>query len=36
MLIGETEYFQQRLDDQIDWYDNKSAANQKAFKRLRT
>lgn len=35
MLIGETEYFQQRLDDQIDWYENKSASNQKAFKRLR-
>jgi hypothetical protein len=35
MLIGETEYFQQRLDDQIDWYGKKSAANQSAFKRLR-
>lgn len=35
MQIGESEYFQQRLDDQIDWYDRKSAANQKAFKRLR-
>ena len=33
--ISEKEYFEQRLDDQIDWYDRKSSANQKAYKRLR-
>lgn len=33
--ISETDYFEQRLDDQIDWYECKSAANQKAYKRLR-
>ena len=35
MAIVETEYFEQRLDDQIAWYDGKSAANQVAYKRLR-
>ena len=35
MTIGETEYFEQRLDDQINWYDKKSSANQAAYKRLR-
>lgn len=35
MAIGETEYLAQRLDDQIDWYDKKSSANQSAYKRLR-
>ncbi len=29
------EYIQQRLDDQIDWYDGKSQGNQKWHKRLR-
>jgi hypothetical protein len=35
MAIGETEYLEQRLDDQINWYDKKSSANQTAYKRLR-
>ena len=35
MAIGETEYLEQRLDDQINWYDKKSSANQAAYKRLR-
>jgi hypothetical protein len=30
------EYMEQRLQDQIDWYDRKSASSQKTFKRLRT
>ncbi len=30
------EYFKQRLQDQIEWYDRKSLWNQKYFKRLRT
>lgn len=30
-----TEYLEQRLDDQIDWYDRKSQWNQRWFKRLR-
>lgn len=29
------EYIEKRLQDQIDWYDNKSLDNQKKFKRLR-
>ena len=29
------EYLQERLDDQINWYDKKSAWNQKCFKQLR-
>lgn len=33
--ISEKEYFERRLDDQIDWYDKKSSSNQKAYKRLR-
>ncbi len=33
--MGEAEYLEQRLDDQIDWYDRKSSSSQKAFKRLR-
>ena len=35
MAMGEAEYFEQRLDDQINWYDKKSAANQTAYKLLR-
>ena len=35
MAIGEAEYLEQRLDDQINWYDKKSSANQSACKRLR-
>ncbi|MDH5625562.1 MAG: DUF4231 domain-containing protein [Nitrospira sp.] len=33
--MGEAEYFEQRLDDQINWYDRKSAFNQTAYKLLR-
>lgn len=33
--LGEAEYFEQRLDDQIDWFDAKSQSNQKTYKRLR-
>ena len=33
--MGEAEYLEQRLDDQINWYDKKSSANQAAYKRLR-
>ena len=35
MTIGEAEYLEQRLEDQIDWYDKKSVTNQAAYKRLR-
>ena len=35
MAMEEAEYLEQRLDDQINWYDKKSSANQAAFKRLR-
>jgi hypothetical protein len=35
MQLGESEYFQQRLDEQIEWYDRKSMSSQRAFKRLR-
>ena len=35
MAMGEAEYFEQRLDDQINWYDKKSSANQAAYKLLR-
>ncbi len=35
MAMGEAEYLDQRLDDQINWYGKKSAANQTAYKRLR-
>ena len=34
-MISPEEYIEQRLDDQIIWYDRKSAANQLWFKRLR-
>ena len=33
--MTEQEYLEQRLDDQINWYDRKSGAAQRAFKRLR-
>ena len=33
--MNEEEYFNARLNDQIDWYDQSSAKNQKWFKRLR-
>ncbi len=32
--IDQTAYLKERLDNQIDWYDRKSVANQKSFKRL--
>jgi len=32
--IAQAEYLKDRLDDQINWYDKKSVANQRAFKRL--
>jgi hypothetical protein len=35
MAMGEAEYLEQRLDDQINWYDKKSAFNQKWYKCLR-
>jgi hypothetical protein len=35
MTIAEAEYIEQRLDDQINWYDKKSGFNQKWYKRLR-
>jgi len=35
MAMGEAEYLKQRLDDQINWYGEKSLANQAAYKRLR-
>lgn len=33
--MDSNEYLTQRVDDQIDWYDRKSAGSQKAYKRLR-
>jgi hypothetical protein len=33
--MGEEEYLNDRLNDQINWYDKKSQTNQKWFKRLR-
>jgi hypothetical protein len=33
--MNSEEYIQERLQDQIDWYDRKSTENQQAFKRLR-
>jgi len=33
--LGEAEYFEQRLDDQINWFDSKSQSNQQTYKRLR-
>lgn len=35
MTSNEAEYLEQRLDDQIKWYETKSAANQGAYKKLR-
>jgi hypothetical protein len=34
-MISPDEYIEQRLNNQIDWYDRKSAANQRSFKSLR-
>lgn len=33
--MKEQEYIEKRLEDQINWYDRKSIANQNIFKRLR-
>lgn len=33
--MNEEEYLNDRLNDQIDWYDGKSQTNQKWFKKLR-
>jgi len=33
--MKDDEYIKERLQDQIDWYDNKSIENQRTFKRLR-
>ena len=35
MKISEEVYFQERLDDQINWYDTKSQKSQKAYKWLK-
>lgn len=32
--MNQEEYLEQRLDDQLDWYDRKSSWNQKWYKRL--
>ncbi len=34
-MISPEEYIEQRLSDQISWYDRKSSTNQRWFKRLR-
>jgi len=34
-MISAEEYIEQRLSDQIGWYDRKSGTNQRWFKRLR-
>ena len=34
-MISPEEYIEQRLNDQISWYDRKSSTNQRWFKRLR-
>jgi len=34
--MTEQEYLEQRLDDQINWYDKKAIWNQRRFKRLRS
>lgn len=33
--MDEKQYISERVDDQIQWYDNKSVWNQKQYKRLR-
>ncbi|TCS64579.1 DUF4231 domain-containing protein [Primorskyibacter sedentarius] len=35
MTSSEEEYLEQRLNDQIEWYDRKSVSNQQAYKKLR-
>ena len=34
-MISPEEYVEQRLNDQIGWYDRKSVTNQRWFRRLR-
>ena len=34
-MISPEEYIEQRLNDQIGWYDRKSVTNQRWFRRLR-
>jgi hypothetical protein len=34
-MISPDEYIEQRLSDQIGWYDRKSSTNERWFKRLR-
>jgi hypothetical protein len=34
-MISADEYIEQRLNDQVGWYDRKSSENQRWFKRLR-
>jgi len=34
-MISPEEYVEQRINDQIGWYDRKSTTNQRWFKRLR-
>src|SRR6266702_5012747 len=34
-MISPDDYIEQRLNDQINWYDRKSSTNQRWFKRLR-
>ena len=34
-MVSPEDYIEQRLDDQIGWYDRKSTANQRWFNRLR-
>ncbi len=33
--MNEQEYLEQRLDDQLNWYDGKSQSNQSSYKRLK-
>lgn len=34
MVMDEAEYIEHRLEEQIEWYDRKSALNKKAFRRF--
>ena len=36
MEMNAEDYIKQRLDDQINWYDKRSTASQRRYKRLRT
>lgn len=35
IIMDENKYIQERLENQINWYDSKSVSNQKWFKLLR-